>query len=164
VARAALAGLLRCFCDVPVNEVNAPLVAGERGLRIAEVKRARGDDYSASITVKARGAQGARLVKGTIFHVGEQAEPRVVRIDDFVLDAAPEGRILFIRNADKPGVIGGVGTLLGARGINVARLHVGRGRAKGAAIMLWQIDADLGPLLDEVRRLPNIDSAQQVVL
>jgi D-3-phosphoglycerate dehydrogenase len=165
VARAALAGLLRSFCDVPVNEVNAPLIAAERGLRVAEVKRARGDDFAAAISLCARGAMGARLVKGTIFHVGEQPEARVVRIDDYVLDAQPEGRILFIRNADRPGVIGGVGTLLGQRGINVGRLHVGRGRQKGMAIMLWQVDAELGPaLLDEVRGLAHIEHAQQVVL
>ncbi|HKA90883.1 MAG TPA: phosphoglycerate dehydrogenase [Haliangiales bacterium] len=165
VARAALAGLLRSFCDVPVNEVNAPLIAAERGLRVAEVKRARGDDFAASISLRALGALGHRLVKGTILHLGEQAEPRVVRIDDYMLDAQPEGRILFIRNADKPGVIGGVGTLLGHSGINVGRLHVGRGRARGTAIMLWQVDAELGAaLLDEVRRLPHIEHAQQVVL
>src|SRR6185503_16327831 len=113
VARAALAGLLRSFCDVPVNEVNAALIADERGLRVVEVKRGRGQTFAAAITLRARSATGSRLVKGTIFHIGEQPEARVVQIDDFVLDATPEGRLLLIGNADRPGVIGRVGTLLG---------------------------------------------------
>jgi D-3-phosphoglycerate dehydrogenase / 2-oxoglutarate reductase len=165
IARAGLAGLLRSFCDVPVNEVNASLLADERGLRVVEVKRARGLNFAAEVTLRSRGASGSRSVRGTIFHVGDQNEPRIVQIDDFVLDAAPEGRLLLVRNVDRPGVIGAVGTLLGARGINVARLHVGRGRARGTAVMLWQVDAALdAAALDEVRRVANIESAEQVSL
>jgi D-3-phosphoglycerate dehydrogenase len=165
IARAALAGLLRSFCDVPVNEVNASLIADERGLRVVEVKRPRGVNFAAEVTCRSRGASGARMVRGTIFHVGDQNEPRIVQIDDFVLDAAPEGRLLLVRNVDRPGVIGAVGTLLGARGINVARLHVGRGRARGSAVMLWQIDADLDDAaLAEIRRVANVETAEQVSL
>jgi D-3-phosphoglycerate dehydrogenase len=164
VARAALAGLLRSFCDIPVNEVNAGLVADERGLRVVEVKRGKGVNFAASVALRASGPSGTRYVKGTIFRVGDQHEPRIVQIDDFVLDAAPEGRLLLIRNTDKPGVIGAVGTALGARGLNVARLHVGRGRGAGA-LMLWQVDADVDHvLLEEVRRLPHVAVADMVVL
>jgi D-3-phosphoglycerate dehydrogenase len=165
VARASVAGLLRTFLDVPVNEVNAPILAEERGLRIIEVKRKKGETFAAAIAVHTRGQAGTRKVKGTIFHVGDHAEPRIVQIDDYVLDASPEGKILFIRNLDRPGVIGAVGTLLGQRGINVARLHVGRGKRPDDAIMLWQVDTELTPgFLDEVRKLANIESAQQVTL
>jgi D-3-phosphoglycerate dehydrogenase len=165
VGRAALTGLLRSFLDVPVNDVNAPILAEERGLRVVEVKQHKGRDFAASVQVKIQGPGGARLAKGTIFHIGDHAEARLVQIDDFVLDAAPEGRILLIRNKDRPGVIGAVGTLLGQRGINVARLHVGRGKDIQDSIMLWQVDAELtSEFLAEVRALPNIDSAQQVIL
>ena len=165
VARAALAGLLRGFCDVPVNEVNASLVADERGLRVVEVKRARGVTFAAAVTLRARAGGGTRTVKGTIFQVGDQPEPRIVQIDDFVLDATPEGRLLLIGNADRPGVIGRVGTLLGDRGINVARLHVGRRHGGGQALMLWQVDAELDEaFLDEVRRVANVESAARVIL
>ncbi len=62
IARAALAGLLRSFCDVPVNEVNASLVADERGLRVVEVKRARGVNFGADRRLRARRrARGAPL-------------------------------------------------------------------------------------------------------
>jgi D-3-phosphoglycerate dehydrogenase len=165
LARAALAGLLRSFCDVPVNEVNAGLVADERGLRVASVSRTRGETFAASIAMRARGPAGTRTVMGTLFQVGDQAEPRIVQIDDYVLDATPEGRLLLLRNTDRPGVIGRVGTLLGDRGINVARLHVGRARARGEALMLWQVDAELDDaFLDDVRRVANVESAERVVL
>jgi D-3-phosphoglycerate dehydrogenase len=164
-SRAALAGLLRTFMDLPVNEVNAPLIAGERGMRVIEVKQPRGADYAAAIELRTKGASGECAVAGTIFKVGDGHEARVVRIDDVVLDAVPEGKILMIRNADQPGVIGGVGTLLGQKAINVARLHVGKRRGKGSSIMLWQLDADVAAdLLDAVRKLPHIESAQAVTL
>ncbi|MBI4508175.1 MAG: phosphoglycerate dehydrogenase [Deltaproteobacteria bacterium] len=165
VGRAALAGLLRTFLDVPVNEVNAPIIAGERGLRVVEVKRHQGVNFSAAVGLRTRGASATRYVQGTIFRVGDQHEPRIVQIDDFVLDAAPEGRILFIQNADRPGVIGHVGTVLGQKGINVARLHVGLDKTKGTSVQLWNVDAELpSALLEEIRRQPNIVSAQQVTL
>lgn len=165
VSRAALAGLLRTFMDIPVNEVNAPILASERGLRVVEVKRHRGVDFAAAVGLRTRGASGTRLVRGTIFHVGDQNEARIVQIDDFVLDAAPEGKILLLRNADQPGVIGAVGTLLGERGINVARLHVGLDKVHKTAIMLWNVDAALEPkVVDDVRRLNHIQSVEQVTL
>jgi D-3-phosphoglycerate dehydrogenase / 2-oxoglutarate reductase len=165
MARAALAGLLRNFLALPVNEVNAPILAQERGLRVVEVKRGVGQTFAAALALRTRGPSGGRFVKGTIFHIGERAEKRIVQIDDFVLDATPEGKILLIRNLDRPGVIGAVGTLLGQRAINVARLHVGKGPSSDQSIMLWQVDAELPQeTLDDVRRLANIESAQQVTL
>ncbi len=165
VARAALAGLLRSFLDVPVNEVNAPLIAGERALKVIEIKRPKGENFASSIGLRTRGAGGARFVKGTIFHVGEAREPRIVMIDDYVLDAAPEGRLVVMRNDDKPGIIGAVGTLLGQRGINVARLHVGLDPRTRQSIMLWNVDTPLDQsVLDELRKVPHVQSAQQVTL
>src|SRR5215470_2939231 len=60
IARSALAGLLRSFCDVPVNEVNASLIADERGLRVVEVKRPRGVNFAAEVSCRSRGASGTR--------------------------------------------------------------------------------------------------------
>ncbi len=170
VTRAAVAGLLRSFLALPVNEVNAPIIAEERGVRIIEVKKHKGETFAAAVHIRVKGAAGSRVVSGTIFHVGDRNEQRIVRIDDFVLDAAPEGRIVIIRNLDRPGVIGMLGTLLGQRGINVSGLYVGRATTKASegptpAIMLWQVDSEVPQaVLDEVRKLPNVESVQQVNL
>jgi D-3-phosphoglycerate dehydrogenase len=165
VGRAALAGLLRSFCDIPVNEVNAHLVADERGLQVASTTRPRGPNFASSIGVRATGPAGNLAVTGTIFQVGDHHEPRVVQIDEFVLDAAPQGKLLLIRNLDRPGVIGAVGTLLGARGVNVAGLHVGRGHGRAGALQLWSIDTDVdAALLAELRKVAHVESAERVVL
>ena len=100
-----------------------------------------------------------------MFRIAERSEPRVVMIDDFLLEMAPEGRVLVLRNEDKPGVIGSVGMLLGSRGINVSRMQVGLAPARHEALQLWNIDGELGePMLEEIRRLPHVRAAQQVTL
>jgi D-3-phosphoglycerate dehydrogenase/(S)-sulfolactate dehydrogenase len=165
VGRAALAALLRSFLDTPVNEVNAPLLAAQRGLRVTEVVRHRGVNFANAVALRTRGPSGSVYVQGTIFQVGERHEPRLVQIDEYVLDVPPEGRILIVRNEDRPGVIGSVGTLLGQRRINVAQLHVGRGPVGRGAMMLWNIDGEIDPtIVDAIRQLPHVEHAQPVAL
>ncbi|HJZ84643.1 MAG TPA: phosphoglycerate dehydrogenase [Polyangia bacterium] len=165
VVAAALAGLLRSHLDVPVNEVNAPVLAADRGIRLSETRRARGENFASAVALRASGRGWSRYVMGTIFQIAERAEPRVVVIDDFLLEIAPEGRILVLRNEDKPGVIGSVGTFLGARGINVSRMQVGLAPARQEALQLWNIDGELTEaMLQEIRRLPHVRAAQQVTL
>ena len=165
VVAATLAGLLRTHMDIPINEVNAPFVAEERGISVSETRRARGENWATSIGLRVSGKGWSRYVKGTVFQIGEQSEPRLVVIDDFLLEAAPEGRILILRNEDKPGVIGAVGTLLGARGINVSRMQVGLAPTRKEALQLWNIDGELTDgMLGEIRRLPHVRAAQQVSL
>src|SRR5215470_1351960 len=162
VGSAALTGLLASFSDGPVNDVNSRLLAEERDLPVIEVRRPRGRNFEALLTLRSKGASGTRVVSATIFQVGDHAEPRLVQLDDTAVDALLEGRLLFLRNVDRPGVIGAVGTLLGQRGINVARLHVSRDRG---ALMVWQIDAELdSAALEAIRKLPHIESAEQVIL
>ncbi len=168
VARAALAALLQHFCATPVNEVNAPIVAQDRGLLVTEVKRPHDVNFAAAVTLRTRGASGALTVHGTVFQVGDRREARLTGVDDFTLDAVPDGQILVVRNADKPGVIGALGTLLGERGINVAQLHVSRRApttATGAEVlMLWNVDGELAPVLDAVRGLAHVTAATPVSL
>lgn len=160
VAMAALAGLLRGFCDVPVNEVNAGILAEERGLKVTEVRRARGVNFGAVVTVRA----GGRSVEGTVFRIGEHSEPRIVQIEEWAVDTVADGRLLLVRSADRPGVLGAVGSLMGARGINVTRLTVGSG-PRTSAVMVWQVDAELdAAALEAIRAIPNIESAEQVIL
>src|SRR5262249_13907863 len=94
VVAAALAGPLRPHLGVPVNEVNAPVLAADRGIRLSETRRARGENFASAVALRASGRGWSRYVMGTIFQIAERAEPRVVVIDDFLLEIAPEGRIL----------------------------------------------------------------------
>jgi D-3-phosphoglycerate dehydrogenase len=90
---------------------------------------------------------------------------RLVRINDFYLDANPEGFILMLHNRDVPGVVGAVGTLLGQAKINIARLELGREKIGGMAISLIHVDDSIpDPVLEQLRKLPDIVSAQLVRL
>jgi D-3-phosphoglycerate dehydrogenase / 2-oxoglutarate reductase len=165
IAAAAVAGLLRPHLDVPVNEVNAMLLAQERGILVSETKRLQGANFTSSVGLRVIGKGAERFVKGTVFQTGEGLEPRLVQIDRFQLEAVPEGRILVIANEDKPGVIGAVGTLLGSRGINVSRLQVGLDKQKGEALELWNVDGEVdAPALDAVRATAHVRSATLVKL
>jgi D-3-phosphoglycerate dehydrogenase len=146
-----------------VNFVNAPILARERGLEVIEAKSARAKDYASQITLRVR-KDGADtlLVQGTLFG---KNEPRLTRINEYRFEAVPEGPILIVHNDDKPGVIGAVGTLLGARGINISRMQLGLVKERAAAVALWSIDAPAGDaVLSEMRALPNVISVTQVVL
>jgi D-3-phosphoglycerate dehydrogenase len=165
VTHAALAGLLRPFLAVPVNEINAPLIAADRGIEVSEVRRQHDRDLAAAIQVTATCGDRVRLVKGTLYHVGERVEARIIQIDDILVEAAPVGTILVVHNQNRPGVIGAVGSALGSRGINVNGLYVGLDRDKNAALELWCVDAPLADeVVAEIRALPPVTGAQVVQL
>ena len=79
-----------------------------------------------------------RLIAGALFHGGQ---PRIVRIDDFMLEAIPEGPTLLIHNHDQPGVVGHRGPLLGEAGINISRMQLALVRERREAAMLVNVDA-----------------------
>ncbi len=148
-----------------MNQVNARLLADERGLRTTEVFRSRGANFTSSISLTLSGKEGRCFLRGTVFSTGDGLEPRVVQIDGFLLEVVPEGRVLVLRNQDRPGVIGAIGTLLGSRGINVSRMQVGLDRGRAEALQLWNVDAALdAATLEVIRRVPGVKSATVVNL
>lgn len=160
---AVLRGLLtRVLESTMVNYVNAPAIARERGIRVVESKASESKGFLNLVSVSIATAKGPSIVAGAIF--GKRVI-RLVRINDFYLDANPEGYILMLHNRDVPGVVGSVGTLLGEAKINIARLELGREKIGGMAISLIHVDDKIPtPVLDRLRTLPNIVSAQLVRL
>ena len=157
---AVLKGLLESVSD-HVNMVNAPVVAQERGIRVIESKASRPDDFASCVTVRVRGAQD-RLIAGAVFHGGQ---PRIVRIDDFMLEAIPEGPTLFLQNRDQPGVVGTVGSLLGEEGINISRMQLALVRERQEAAMLINVDALPGAaVVERLRAIPHMIAVQLVEL
>jgi D-3-phosphoglycerate dehydrogenase len=150
---------------VPVNEVNARLLAQERGLRVWETVRIHGENFTSSVTVRVESATGEHSVKGTVFNTDAGGVPRVVSIDRFYLEMHPDGHQLILRNEDRPGVIGAVGTLLGQKGVNVARMQVGLDEKKKEALQVWNVDAALdAATLEAIRKVPGVRTAQIVSL
>jgi D-3-phosphoglycerate dehydrogenase len=160
---AVLAGLLSSYMEGEhVNEVNAPFIAKQRGMKVRESKISEEADFSSLITLTAKREQTTHKVAGTIFGKGE---PRLVRINDYSVESVPAGNILLIDNIDKPGVIGNLGTLMGARGINIGNMHVGRDKAGGMALCICHLDTIPSPeALHELESLPNVNSVKLIQL
>jgi D-3-phosphoglycerate dehydrogenase len=99
-------------------------------------------------------------VAGTI--IG-RAEPRLVLIDGYRVEAMPRGTLLVLFAADKPGLIGNVGKLLGERNINIAAMTFGRKSAGGDAITVLNLDGPLNEAaMEGIRAIPHVRRAQAV--
>jgi D-3-phosphoglycerate dehydrogenase len=157
-----LKGLLTPFVGETVNFVNAPVMAKERGIRITESVSDKAEDFASLIALTVRSKMEHNYIAGTPFG---RKELRIVKLNDFFIEALPEGYILLVNNYDKPGVIGNIGMALGSRNINIATMQFGRDRMGGNAISLLHLDAPLPPgMLGEILRLPNIISVRQIQL
>jgi D-3-phosphoglycerate dehydrogenase / 2-oxoglutarate reductase len=149
----ALTGLLSPQLAT-VNMVNAPVICRERDIRISETRRAEPIDYQTLIRVVVTTERRRREVSGTLF-AGDK--PRIVSVEGIPLEAELGGNMLFVRNYDKPGLIGALGNALGVAEVNIATFHLGRIAPGQDAIALVEVDQALTPAnLDTVRALPNV--------
>lgn len=162
LAARALVGLLRAFLDVPVNEVNAAAVARERGIALREVRSEEPQDYASLVTVRLRGAGGDVTVAGTVYG---RRDARIVRVGDFRVEGVPEGDAILCENEDRPGVVGNLGTALGAEGVNIARISLSRRDDRGVAFSFVNVDGAPGAaLMARIRALPHVRWAKAIRL
>jgi D-3-phosphoglycerate dehydrogenase len=161
LTHAGLKGLLGSYTDTPVNYVNAPALARDKGIHVHETISSATHDFTSLIRMKLEGHEGdIDEIWGTIY---EKKYPRLVKIGEIYLDAIPEGWMIVIQNIDKPGVIGNVGTTLGRHNINIARFQLGRRGDR--AICLVNIDTPANDkVIQDLSELPNIISVRQVHL
>ena len=154
---AVLRGLLAHILGGAVNYVNAPAIARERGMRVIESSTAQASDYLNSLRVAIRTTSRETVVAGAVFGAGTV---RLTQVNDFRMEAVPEGYILMLHNRDVPGVVGNVGMLLGRHAINIAGIELGRERVGGMALSLIHVDDPVpDATLAELRTVPNIVSA-----
>jgi D-3-phosphoglycerate dehydrogenase len=157
---AVLMGMLESMRD-SVNMVNAPTIAQELGIKVIESKVHRAEDFASSVSVHIKGCV-ERIIAGTIFHGGQ---PRIVRIDDYMLEAIPEGPTLFLQNRDEAGVVGDVGTILGEGNVNIARMQLALSPKRHEAAMLVNVDTvPSDEIMERLRSNPHMISAQLVEL
>ena len=162
ITRSVLAGLLGPILSDPVNMVNAPVLAAARGLKVTESQSATSAEYNEMLTVRAVFPDGQRTICGTVFGKNEL---RIVHIDGYHVDIAPEGTMVLTQHTDRPGIIGKVGTLLGDRGANIAGMNVGREKIGGRALMVLMVDNSINEdLMAQIRAIPGMETAQQVQL
>ena len=159
---ALLKGLLDPITDTPVNYISAPHLAMHRGISVSETRGLPTPNYANLLSCRVLWDDGERLVSGSL--LGHEF-PRVVQIDEFRIDAQPEGIALVMDSIDVPGVIGRVGTLLGRHGINIAEWRLGRIAPGGQALSFTNLDVAAPPVvLDELVRLEGVNRVWQVKL
>jgi len=134
---AVLVGILSGHTEEPVNLVNAPQMAEERGIELAETKETGSGDFTELVTVRLGG--GAVEVAGT--GVGPRNEPYLVSVlgESFYLPFAEH--LAIFRYADRPGMIGRVGTIFGEQGVNIISAAVGSEPGGESAVMALTTDA-----------------------
>jgi D-3-phosphoglycerate dehydrogenase len=159
---AALKGLLSPVLEEPVNSVNAPSIAKERGIKVDEAKSSQAGNFSSLIRIRVKAGDQVKTVSGAIFN---KSEPRIVEIDQMSLEVIPEGVMIYLHNEDQPGVIGGLGHLLAEKKINISRMQLGRENPGGKAISVVGIDTLLTPeVLEKIKAIPHVLSVKQVKL
>jgi D-3-phosphoglycerate dehydrogenase len=127
----ALLGILREHTEEDVNEVNAPAMAEERGIRIAETKSSGARDYTDLVRVTLVCGETRVRVAGTL--IGRRHRCHLLEAWEQRFDVQLEDHITLFRYRDVPGMIGRVGTIFGAHGVNIVSAAVGRQHADGEA-------------------------------
>jgi D-3-phosphoglycerate dehydrogenase len=164
VKLALLVGVLRLGCDTPLNFVNAPKLAAERGVNLLEHVDTEQHFLHSLVKARAIDRNGrSSLAAGSVF--GREA--RIVRIDEHYVDLAPRGALLTTRHEDQPGVVGALGTVLGAHGVNIQKIELGPGAKtadKLARGFLALYDKPSAACLEALSRLPAVRSLRLIQL
>ena len=151
----AVAGVLKPMLE-GVNIVNAPVIARERGISIAETTREDAEAYDSVIRLRITTEKQTRSVSGTVFG----GAPRIVEIKGVDMEAAFYPHMLYTTNEDKPGFIGALGKTLGEAGVNIATFNLGRAGPGEGAIALVAVDDPISDeTLEKVRALPHVTQA-----
>jgi D-3-phosphoglycerate dehydrogenase len=162
VTLAILKGILTPMVGENVNYVNASLIAAERGVKVIEAKANRMDEFANLMALDVRSDGSTLTLQGTL---SARREPRMVKIDKYFVEAGLEGYMLIIKNEDKPGLIGQLGTLLGSASINIAGMSNGRDKPGGTSITVVNIDNPVPPpLLAQVKKLKHVLDAKIITL
>ncbi len=155
---AALNGAFQGRVEQTVNYVNAPLIAAERGIEVTEQRSGVARDYTNLVTVAVDDVE----VSGTT--IGPEPRFFLAAALGFAIDIQLSPRLVFLRYDDIPGVIGRVGTMFGASGVNIANMAVSRTKEGGKALMALSIDSEPPAELVERVRGEGFDDARFIVL
>lgn len=160
LTRTVIQGAINHYLSSPVNAINAPLVAKERGISVTEGKRRDAKGYESLIKVIARSDKDQFSAEGTILH-----DPRILKVNDYWVDVKPEGHMFIAKYEDIPGSIGSIGTKLGEYGVNIGIMQVGRDKKGGVAIMILTLDKEISnEIIKEIENLENVHEAIRLKL
>jgi D-3-phosphoglycerate dehydrogenase / 2-oxoglutarate reductase len=159
---AALNGAFQGRSEQPVNYVNAPLIAQERGIEVLEESRRASRDFTNLVRVEVRSNGDQVRVAGTT--IGTDNRQWLVSALGFELEMELDPLLVFFRYDDVPGVIGRVGTLFGEAGVNIANMAVSRTNRGGKALMALSLDTEPPAELVEAVLEEGFDVARVISL
>lgn len=149
-----LKGFLDPIIKEKVNYVNAELMLNNMGIEMLESRSKHLDKYTNLITVKFITKSRPLSVSGTIF---AKEEMRIVDFFGYKLDFEPSPYVLAIQNIDKPGIIGRIGSELGAQNINIAAMQWSRNRKGEKAVSFVSVDQEVSDeVLQKVRAMDGV--------
>jgi D-3-phosphoglycerate dehydrogenase len=159
---AILKGVLTPILKDDVNFINASIVAAERGIKITESRTSTAEGLSSLIKLRVKSLEGENVISGSIFG---KILPRIIRINDFYLEAIPDGHNLLIHNLDVPGMIGDIATRLGNSNVNISRMAVGQEKSEKQNVILLSTNRSVEDhVLEELRGIENIFSVRKIEL
>jgi len=162
ITTAFVKGLLTSALGEMVNNVNATVIARERNIKVIESKTSQAEEFAHLITVTVKTKSKSQAISGALFANGK---PRIVKIDNYYVDAMPEGNMVLISNKDVPGIVGELGTLLGKNKINIAGMTFGRQKPGGKAVSLCNVDSEVPErVLNELKKSKDIYDAKLIKL
>jgi D-3-phosphoglycerate dehydrogenase len=159
---AALNGAFQGRAETPVNYVNAPLIAAERGIEVREERRRACRDFQNLLRVGVQSDDDEVRVAGTT--IGNDHRHWLVSALGFELEMELAPLLVFFRYDDVPGVIGRVGSLFGEAGVNIANMAVSRTNRGGKALMALSVDSPPPEGLVEAAREQGFDDARFIAL
>jgi D-3-phosphoglycerate dehydrogenase len=159
VASAAAGALDSIIDGVRLNLVNARSLAENRGIDLSvATAHSQVPDNGGQVTVRC--GRNEVVIAGV---APEGSGPRLTRIDGFIVDVTPRRTLLVLTNADVPGVIGRVGTLLGDAQVNIAEYHQARLTRGGDALAAVSVDGEITEAVrQKLLKLPDIKSATAI--
>ena len=162
ITMSIIKGLLSPALEEKVNNVNAVVIARERGINIIERRTEEVEDFAHLIHVSVETNKMKNSIMGTLF---TKTEPRVVKFNNFYVEVIPRGHMLFIYNKDMPGIVGQIGTLLGDAKINIAGMTFGREKKGGNAITFLNVDSEVPEsILKKIKKARYIKEVKYIKL
>jgi D-3-phosphoglycerate dehydrogenase len=161
---AALKGVFSDIIEEQVSYVNAPLLAAERGVEVRLVTDGESPDHRNLITLRGTLANGTQVsVSGTLIGIAQRE--RLVEVNGYDLDIEPTEHLAFFSYADRPGMVGTVGQILGQAQVNIAGMQVARDAKGGHALVALSVDSAItAEVLEEIKRAMDAESVCSIDL
>lgn len=155
-----VSGLLEKVSEERINMVNYGIIAGKRGIKITEKKKATCENYGSLVELEVATDKGKTKVAGTVI----RGETHIVRINDFYPDIIPTGGyFLFADHRDRPGLIGALGAVTGRADVNISSMQLARLEPRGKALVILALDEPLPEkYINEIASIPEVYNVRMV--